>query len=157
MLPAKIIIQEAWSTKSEWDTPLPETLQKNFQKWYNELKELSEFKIKRRIGYGNKENWSIHIYCDASQSAYATVIFLRCEEDNRVSVRFLGAKSRLAPKRTLTIPRLELLACVLGGRLAKYIVEALEIPTVQAYYWTDSSTALAWIRRNDQWGTFVGN
>ncbi|XP_035227086.1 uncharacterized protein LOC118199356 [Stegodyphus dumicola] len=157
LLPAKLMIQEAWSAKSEWDSPLPEKIQKDFQKWYSELKQLSNLKVNRRIGYGNKEKWSIHVFCDASQNAYATVIFLRCEDNNRISVQLLGTKSRLAPKKTLTIPRLELLACVLGARLANYIREALDVPTIPVYYWTDSSTVIAWIRRNDQWGTFVGN
>ncbi len=72
-------------------------------------------------------------------------------------MQLLAAKSRLAPKKTLTIPRLELLACVLGARVESYIVESLDIPSVPVYYWTDSTTVLAWIRRCDQWGTFVGN
>ena len=114
-------------------------------------------KIDRRVGFGSRENWSIHTFCDASQNAYATVIFLRCIDDKKIYVQLLGAKSRLAPKKNLTIPRLELLACVLGTRLTTFIIKALNITAVPAYYWTDSSTVLAWIRRNDQWGTFVGN
>ncbi|XP_035222974.1 uncharacterized protein LOC118195758 [Stegodyphus dumicola] len=111
LLPAKLMIQEAWSAKSEWDSSLPEKIQKDFQKWYSELKQLSNLK-----------------------------------EQNL----------ELSQKR-LTIPRLELLACVLGARLANYIREALDVPTIPVYYWTDSSTVIAWIRRNYQWGTFVGN
>ncbi|XP_035232403.1 uncharacterized protein LOC118204185 [Stegodyphus dumicola] len=57
----------------------------------------------------------------------------------------------------MTIPRLELLACVLGVRLAKYVVEALSLDEIEKHYWSDSTTALSWIKRNDQWGTFVGN
>ena len=114
-------------------------------------------KIDRRVGFGSRENWSIHIFCDASQNAYATVIFLHCIDEKKISVQLFGAKSRLAPKKNLTIPRLELLACILGTRLTAFIIKALNITSVPAYYWTDSSTVLAWIRRNDQWGTFVGN
>ncbi|XP_035215351.1 uncharacterized protein LOC118188934 [Stegodyphus dumicola] len=57
----------------------------------------------------------------------------------------------------MTIPHLELLACVLGERLAKYVVEALSLDEIEKHYWSDSTTALSWIKRNDQWGTFVGN
>ncbi|XP_035223585.1 uncharacterized protein LOC118196271 [Stegodyphus dumicola] len=55
----------------------------------------------------------------------------------------------------MTIPRLELLACVLGVRLAKYVVEALSLDEIEKHYWSDSTTALSWIKRNDQWGTFI--
>ena len=51
--------QEAWSIKAERNPPFPGEMQNDFQKWYNELKQLSKLKIKRRIGYGNKENWSL--------------------------------------------------------------------------------------------------
>lgn len=157
LLPAKLITQEAWLTKSDWDSPLPENLQKKFLKWYSELEYLQNLKIPRRVGYGQKKDWCIHTFCDASQDAYATVIFLRCEDDDKISVQLLGAKSRIAPKKKLTIPRLELLACVLGARFTNFVQQALDIFSVSVRYWSDSSTVLAWIRRNDQWGTFVGN
>lgn len=157
LLPGKLMMQETWSTKTDWDTPIPEKIQKDFSKWYNELEYLSSVKIPRRIGYGDKQSWSVHTFCDASQKAYATVIFLRCEDEKGISVQLLSAKSRLSPKANITIPRLELLACVLGARLTNYIQKSLALDTISTYYWTDSSTVLAWISRNNQWGTFVGN
>ncbi|KMQ82302.1 integrase core domain protein, partial [Lasius niger] len=156
-LPAKLMIQEAWSNKAEWDAPLPEKIQKDFRTWYGELKYLSELKIPRQVGLGDKKRWSIHVFCDASQKAYATVIYLRSQKEDKVLVQLLGAKCRIAPKKKITIPRLELLACVLGARLANFILKALSISFIPIRYWSDSSTVLAWILRNDQWGTFVGN
>ncbi|GBN05265.1 hypothetical protein AVEN_116393-1 [Araneus ventricosus] len=49
------------------------------------------------------------------------------------------------------------MACVLGLRLSNYLTEALSLSDIPKYFWTDSTTALFWIKRNDQWGTFVGN
>lgn len=157
LLPAKLMIQEAWSTKLDWDVPLSEKIQTDFKKWYKELPHLNNLKIDRRVGHGCEGKRSIHTFCDASQNAYATAVFLRCEDKGKISVQLLGAKSRLAPKKTISIPRLELLACVLGARLSSFILKALDTSSIPVIYWTDSSTALAWIRRNDQWGTFVGN
>ena len=91
-------------------------------------------KIDRHAGFGSRENWPIHIFCDASQNAYATVVFLRCIDEKKISVQLLGSKSRLAPKKKLTIPRLELLACVLGTRLTTFIIKALNITAVPEYY-----------------------
>lgn len=157
LLPAKLLIQEVWAQKSDWDAALNEETRQKFQKWYEELQILVDFKIPRRVGFGNKDTWSLHIFCDSSQYAYATVIFLRCENDGEVHINFLIAKSRVAPVKKITIPRLELLACVLGARLSKYVVEALSLSNIPKFYWSDSTTALSWIKGNDQWGTFVGN
>ncbi|GFR22097.1 uncharacterized protein TNCT_195921 [Trichonephila clavata] len=49
------------------------------------------------------------------------------------------------------------MACVLGVRLSKYVTQALTLDDIPKYFWADSTTAISWIRRNDAWGTFVGN
>ncbi|UYV61846.1 hypothetical protein LAZ67_1006840 [Cordylochernes scorpioides] len=138
LLPAKLLIQQAWT-------------------WYSELDTLADIKIPRRVGHGIRAHWSIHIFCDASQSAYAAAAFLRCPENKGVSVQLLMAKSRLGPLKKTTIPRMELLACMLGVRLSRYITESLNLAAEPVYYWTDSTTALSWIKTNRQWGTFVNN
>ncbi|UYV69496.1 hypothetical protein LAZ67_6003799 [Cordylochernes scorpioides] len=120
LLPVKLLIQQAWTVKTDWDEPLPSTIQENFMKWYSELDTLADIKIPRRVGHGIRAHWSIHIFCDASQSAYAAAAFLRCPENNGVSVQLLMAKSRLGPLGKTTIPRMELLACMLGVRLSRY-------------------------------------
>ncbi|UYV63047.1 hypothetical protein LAZ67_2002938 [Cordylochernes scorpioides] len=157
LLPAKLLIQQAWTVKTDWDEPLPSTIQENFMKWYSELETLADIKIPRRVGHGIRAHWSIHIFCDASQSAYAAAAFLRCPENKGVSVQLLMAKSRLGPLKKTTIPRMELLACMLGVRLSRYITESLNLAAEPVYYWTDSTTALSWIKTNRQWGTFVNN
>ncbi|UYV81095.1 hypothetical protein LAZ67_19002780 [Cordylochernes scorpioides] len=35
LLPAKLLIQQAWTVKTDWDEPLPTTIQENFMKWYS--------------------------------------------------------------------------------------------------------------------------
>ncbi|UYV75610.1 hypothetical protein LAZ67_13000736, partial [Cordylochernes scorpioides] len=157
LLPAKLLIQQAWTVKTDWDEPLPSNIQENFMKWYSELDTLADIKIPRRVGHGIRAHWSIHIFCDASQSAYAAAAFLRCPENKGVSVQLLMAKSRLGPLKKTTIPRMELLACMLGVRLGRYITESLNLAAEPVYYWTDSTTALSWIKTNRQWGTFVNN
>ncbi|UYV67624.1 hypothetical protein LAZ67_5001398 [Cordylochernes scorpioides] len=157
LLPAKLLIQQTWTVKTDWDEPLPSNIQENFMKWYSELDTLADIKIPRRVGHGIRAHWSIHIFCDASQSAYAAAAFLRCPENKGVSVQLLMAKSRLGPLKKTTIPRMELLACMLGVRLSRYITESLNLAAEPVYYWTDSTTALSWIKTNRQWGTFVNN
>ncbi|GFV84453.1 uncharacterized protein TNCV_5007171 [Trichonephila clavipes] len=71
--------------------------------------------------------------------------------------RFLAAKSRVAPLRGTTIPRLELLAAVFGARLTNSVVEALGWRNVTTYYWSDSTIVLAWILREKNWSVFAWN
>ena len=86
------------------------------------------------------------------------MVYLRSiAEDGQVSVQLLTARSRLAPLKRPTIPRMELLACVIGARLTSFAREALDLSSVCTFLWSDSTTALAWIKGNDEWGTFVGN
>lgn len=92
----------------------------------------------------------------ASSTAYAAVIFLRCVDEEKVSLHLLAAKSRVAPLKQLTIPRLELLAALIGVRLAASIKAGLQVD-FDCHFWTDSSTVLSWIGRNEEWGTFVYN
>ncbi|KAF6216059.1 hypothetical protein GE061_000397 [Apolygus lucorum] len=98
---------------------------------------------------------ALHTYCDASSTSYAAVSFLRVQTEDVVFVTLVGAKSRVAPLKKLTIPRLELLAATIGARLASGIVK--EIGEVETFFWSDSSTVLSWIHREEPWGVFVFN
>ncbi|GFX56928.1 uncharacterized protein TNCV_3567001 [Trichonephila clavipes] len=65
------------------------------------------------------QNLSLHVFCDASKAAYATCIFLRSENENSASCQLVQARSRVAPLKSISIPRLELLACTMGQGLPK--------------------------------------
>ncbi|GBM05086.1 hypothetical protein AVEN_210797-1 [Araneus ventricosus] len=74
-----------------------------------------------------------------------------------VQVNLLAAKSRVAPVKTTTIPRLELLAATVGARLCRSVLSALQWDYVDTHYWTDSTTVLGWIQREELWSVFVNN
>ena len=52
------------------------------------------------------------------------------------------ARSRIAPKRQLSIPRLELCAALSGAQLANLLSSELTIPIQSVTLWTDSTTVL---------------
>ena len=165
LLPLKLLLQDAWAVKMGWDEYLPEESVDKLKLWSDEVESLRHIRIKRSLTGGlfpDKGMLELHTFCDASQEAYATVVYLRAinVDDSgapEVSVQLLMAKSRLAPLKRPTIPRMELLACLIGARLNNHIVESLNYKDVRSYLWSDSTTALAWIKGNDEWGTFVGN
>ncbi|GBM93775.1 hypothetical protein AVEN_252743-1 [Araneus ventricosus] len=150
LLPAKLLVQQAWATKSDWDTHLPTDIQSKYMQWLDELKELSKIKIPCRLGYSSPDHWTLHVFCDASLDTYAVVIFLRNDNQGEIILRLVGSKSCVSPLKRLTIPRLELLACLLGARFVKYIIEALDIPSKASTFWSDSTTAISWIQRNNK-------
>ena len=57
------------------------------------------------------------VFCDASILAYGACAYIRWRcNDGSFKANLICAKNRLAPLRTLTIPRLELCAAVVGSR-----------------------------------------
>ncbi|UYV65910.1 IPO5 [Cordylochernes scorpioides] len=82
---------------------------------------------------------------------------IESQDANKIEIHMMVAKSRVVPLKRPTISRLELLAGVVGAQLNKMIAEALEMKNVTNVFWSDATTALAWIKHDDQWGTFVRN
>ncbi|GBN21967.1 hypothetical protein AVEN_107036-1 [Araneus ventricosus] len=98
----------------------------------------------------------IHNFCDASKDAYAAVSYLVQEADDK-NGHFLASRSRIAPLKSATIPRFELLAALVGARLTKSVVDALGWTTDKSSYWSDSTTVLIWITKEENWSVFVNN
>ena len=99
-------------------------------------------------------------FCDASLKAYARVVYLLLEANSRNSVKFVAAKTRIAPLQSQTIPRLELLSALLLARLMVAVTQSLEteLPLSPPRCFTDSTVFLCWIKGiNKTWKTFVQN
>ena len=80
-------------------------------------------------GRGRGSEVTIHTFSDASEKGYAVASYVRhAYEDGMVSTRLVAAKSRLAPLKAMSIPRLELIGALTGLRLISKICAALEIP-----------------------------
>ncbi|XP_021947122.1 uncharacterized protein LOC110845069 [Folsomia candida] len=145
----KIILQEAWKNKISWDQNLDENLIAKFTMWIREVPSFQEIWIKRNAFGDGGGNMQMHTFVDASKSAYAAAVFLRVENDGEVDLHLLQARSRVAPIKQVSIPRLELLACTIGARLTTLVKKVLSMEEGKTFFWSDSSTALAWIRGDD--------
>ncbi|UYV84044.1 hypothetical protein LAZ67_X000969 [Cordylochernes scorpioides] len=157
----KIILQQCWKSELKWDQPVSEDIVKKFVEWQSQIPELLSVRIPRWVMRDGFEQASLHVFCDASQDAYATCIYLRTVKNKEVNVQLVASKSRVAPKKKLTIPRLELMSCLIGSRLTKQVMkiisESIAISENNIWFWTDSSTALRWIQNEKPWATFVRN
>lgn len=148
---AKIILQSLWRLKISWDEPLPAEEGEMFAEWLSRLAEINRLRLPRLYTPGKIEDVELHVLCDASEQAYATVAYWRIKcSDGTINVTLVAAKAKVAPKRTQTIPRLELQAAVIGARLADIIKKEHETEVSQTTFWTDSSTVVNWIRHDSK-------
>ncbi|UYV63739.1 hypothetical protein LAZ67_2005470 [Cordylochernes scorpioides] len=122
----ELLIQRAWLLKLGWDQPLPMVIQQEFKKWSEELDHVKKLEFPRCAKVTCSEN--LHVFGDSRKRAYATVAFLRSVLDGVFHVSLLAAKTRVTALKSMTIPRLELLACLLSARLTTSIVRALARP-----------------------------
>lgn len=160
---AKIFMQKLWLAKVQWDEPLTTLLKQEWLTFSRNILELSELKISRCLFVGNNEIKTIelHGYSDSSLKAYGCCIYLRViYQNNQVSCNLISAKSRVSPLRTVSLPRLELCACVLLSQLTHKVIDiyknVIKIDSVNL--WTDSLISLAWIKSHpSKWNIFVSN
>ncbi|GFX81266.1 integrase catalytic domain-containing protein [Trichonephila clavipes] len=156
---AKIFIQELWKIKLDWSEQLPPDTMEEWMNFYQKLAKVNNFKIPRCILLPATIRIEIHGFSDASERAYAAVVYIKCfNESGQSQTRLLCSKSRVAPLKTLTIPRLELSAALLLSRLVKKVVPILQLSIYKIWMWTDSTIALAWIKTEPhKLKTFVSN
>ncbi|GFY73828.1 integrase catalytic domain-containing protein [Trichonephila inaurata madagascariensis] len=98
-------------------------------------------------------------YSDASEAAYGAVVYMHCvKEDGSTTTKLIGSKSRVAPIKVISIPRLELSACLLLAQLVEKVRLSLQVHLAKIILHTDSTIAIAWINTPaNQLKTFVGN
>ncbi|XP_035219012.1 uncharacterized protein LOC118192210 [Stegodyphus dumicola] len=133
----KLILQKIWKMKLSWDENLPQGIEREFQAWLKRLHFLNYCKISRRLVIGPFDDCSISLHCfsDASKVSYAACIFLRAYFEGKTSVQLVLCKSRVAPAKEVTIPRLELLGALIASRLYRQVIDALKLTKCQVYFW----------------------
>ena len=101
----------------------------------------------------------LHGFSDASEAAYAGVVYLRLTDSNgRVHTSLVTSKTKVAPIKRLTLPRLELCGANLLAHLLYHVKDSLNIPLQDVYAWTDSTIVLSWLDGNPRrFKTYVGN
>ncbi|GBN25538.1 hypothetical protein AVEN_79968-1 [Araneus ventricosus] len=154
-LPPKILLQNTWKLKLSWDSTLPDDIVKPFLKWWGEVAKLSDIEIPRHLEIN--DTTQMHVFVHACKEAYATCIFLRTDTSQGVKVVLVRAKSRVAPLKQATIPRLELMACCIGARLAHSVQQALNITEMETIFWSDPMVVLNWLSEKGGWSVFVSN
>ncbi|GFY43321.1 uncharacterized protein TNIN_12191 [Trichonephila inaurata madagascariensis] len=117
------------------------------------IDDLKEIAIPRRAlerlipNLDTSSSISLHVFCNASKLVYATCIYVRTETSKETICQLIQARSRVAHIKCMTVPRLELMACNKGARLAHSTKKELGLENIQTYYWSDSCYAVFWIKK----------
>ncbi|XP_028042548.1 uncharacterized protein LOC114252241 [Bombyx mandarina] len=155
----KMILQELWILKLDWDQPVPHDVKTEWYDFINNLKFISEIQIPRRVLCDSPIAIEVHSFSDASQRAYGACIYIKSIDCNNVAtVNLLCSKSKVAPLKPVTIPRLELCAALLAAKLCKSVLDSIRYVPSRSIFWCDSSVVLGWLNSNPaKLKTFVAN
>ncbi|XP_022180294.1 uncharacterized protein LOC111040631 [Myzus persicae] len=163
LIKGKIFIQQVWSLKLGWDDPLSEDLRSKWTKFYLSLVVLNDLITPRLALLADSASYEIHGFCDASQHAYGACIYIRSiKPSGNADIRLYTARSRVAPIKTTTIPRLELCGALLLSELAAEVKNEfskinMALPTENIHLWTDSTIVLAWLTSMKPLQVYVAN
>ena len=118
---AKILFQDLWQRGLEWEDRLDEDVAVQWRSWKSELPHLSCISIPRYLmaDVGSSSTIELHGFGDASPKAYGAAVYIRSTDAaGKVSTHLVMSKSRVAPTKTVSLPRLELLEAVISRRAA---------------------------------------
>jgi len=159
----KIFLQSLWKEKLDWDTPIPPFLFNKWRKYCLDLELLRSFRISRcltSIPPSPTLEYELVGFCDASNAAYASCIYLRAKGAEGFTVELIAAKTKVSPVHGETTPRLELcsavlLKCLVNSTITTLLPTKIKISSVKCF--TDSTGALGQIFSTEKQPLFVTN
>ena len=159
VLQGRIILQETCRRNFGWDQKLPETLKEEIKRWLDGLNKLEAASSRNILTSTTSiRDSELHLFSDASENGYGVVAYTRIKHDHGYRCSFVYGKARVAPLKTVSIPRLELSAAALLVRVGQTLISAFMDEPKRVVFWTDSSTVLRYIHNEKtKFMTFVAN
>jgi hypothetical protein len=160
IIQCKMFLQQLWQLKVTWDEPLPPEFQEQWQQIQRTLPNIQSIQIERLvISPHQMTKLELHGFADASEAAYGACLYIRSVDVlGNITSKLLCSKSRVAPLKRLSLPRLELCAAMLLADMYQASLKALKLSFNKTKFWTDSMVVLAWLRSPAvRWKTFVAN
>ena len=143
---AKILLQDLWRCKIGWDASLPPALHTKWQSFTMHLSTIVNIRIPGWVGTSMVDRIKLHGFADVSQTAYVGAIYIICANPRGPpKSKLLIAKTRVAPVKTQTIPRLELGAAAMMVKLLHRVLEEFGVRVSAKYAWSDSRLTLVWL------------
>ncbi|XP_071646671.1 uncharacterized protein [Temnothorax longispinosus] len=145
LINGKIIMQRLWQQDLEWDRPVPKEL---LAEWEANI-------APARVS----EKFDVFEFCDASEKAFGACLYaVSVNGEGKVSSHLICSKSRVAPLKTISLPRLELEAALLLARLNETTRKSFGNSIGETTLSSDSTIVLGWIKlQPNKLKTFVIN
>ncbi|XP_035229798.1 uncharacterized protein LOC118201756 [Stegodyphus dumicola] len=137
-------MQKLWCLKIDWSDRIPIAENREWHQFLITLESINSIDIDRRIVIDQAKTVEIHGFADASECCFGAAVYCKSiDSSGRTLVKLISSISRVAPLKSLTIPRLELCAAVLLSKLVKKVLIALTLEVTQVYLWI----VLVWIHK----------
>ncbi|CAG7822194.1 unnamed protein product, partial [Allacma fusca] len=155
----KLFLQALWKLELGWDESIPEEIAIGWKHYRETLPRLEQIQIPRCVIVPNVINLQLHGFSDASERAYAAAVYIRSVAvSGSIEVHLLTSKTKVAPLKNVSLPRLELCGAVLLAKLMTNVHQALALNFNELHCWSDSTIVLAWINSASyKWKPFVAN
>ncbi|XP_037813774.1 uncharacterized protein LOC119604939 [Lucilia sericata] len=155
---AKIIMQQIWKDKTDWDECLKPLTLVQWHSFLNDYPNIEKINIPRWVNFHPSYDIELHAFSDASEKAYGAALYVRSISSNEISSHLLSAKTKVAPVKSETLPRLELCGAALMANMVESLCSQLNLDKRKIYLWTDSTIVLSWLKKPPcHWPTFVKN
>jgi hypothetical protein len=153
---AKVFYQKICINERKWDKNVSDELAADWMNFLHQLMSLGSISVPRYLFKGVDQIVSeidLHGFCDSSKQGYCAVIYAVVGTYSRI----ITSKVKVTPIKEQSIPRLELLACVLLATLMQSVLNALQdvVTVKETVYWSDSKVALTWIKSNKEWKKWI--
>ncbi|KAK4474259.1 hypothetical protein MN116_000293 [Schistosoma mekongi] len=159
VLCAKQMFQMTCKGKLGWDDPVDDVVANRWLEWIHNLSGINRISVPRSLKpLGYSQIIDLHVFCDASECRYGVVMYARSRVVNKIELRLLFGKARVAPMKTVTTPRLELNAASMAVRMYSVVQEELNINPDKTTFWTDSMTVICYLRNeSNRYSCYVAN
>ncbi len=143
----KILLQRLWLKKLSWTDHIGEPEATEWHLIITSLQAVQELKIPRFVFQDNVIAVFLEGFADASTVGFGACVYLKTiSQQGKITISLMCSRSRVAPMKPLTVPRLELSACLLLSKLVTKTSSAIKIDLDGINLYTDSTIALAWIQ-----------
>ena len=152
------ILQKVIKQGHNWDQLLSEDYYHEIQQWMEDFQNMPAIQIPRCLVPNVDWTHELHTFTDTSLSAVSAVVYLKTiSADGSKATRYVISKSKVAPIKQLSFPKLELEAATLGAEIAGFCETEMTIDVKSKKFWTYSTAVLSWIKSKDQQKMYIAN
>ncbi|KRY82094.1 hypothetical protein T4D_6964 [Trichinella pseudospiralis] len=128
---AKTLIQELWQRGLHWKDPLPDDLKTTWTRWITEWKKIRNVRTPRcliEIPTKNIIRLELHGFNDASERAYGGAVYIKMiDAEGKGAIKLIVVKSKIAPLKSVTLPRLELVTALVTAKLISHLKQVIDL------------------------------